>query len=308
MEHEIKNIRQLILNKAVKNQQLAVQLLKGQQELIPALSEEPFVFDLIQSGLRYRIRFALRLAKKDKALLAKVEKRYRPLLDFLGRKTLDSLATAFGKVKSIENRWKISLRLEKWGLEKDFHTHLTQQRIQKIDCRRKRLNKIPQWVTQLKGLKTIYIAKNQLKKFPDIWSDFDLQDVSIRINHLETIPPSIFENTNITRLDISYNRLKKVPEGIRKLKDLEYLYLNANRGIDELPTWINELKKLKGIGLSITAINKLPKTLLDLDLEFLYLGSTPLAHRLYLASGWDKGVIRTKENIRKIINLGMNKK
>jgi hypothetical protein len=46
-------------------------------------------------------------------------------------------------------------------------------------------------------------------------------------------------------LDLGGLRLKQVPETLRKVRDLEYIYLHNNE-IQELPPWIGELSVLRG--------------------------------------------------------------
>lgn len=58
--------------------------------------------------------------------------------------------------------------------------------------------------------------------------------------------------------------LKKFPENIRTLKNIELIDLHDNL-IEELPEWIGELKNLKGIDVSRNRLHKLPKEIIKLN-------------------------------------------
>ncbi|MFW9873852.1 MAG: leucine-rich repeat domain-containing protein [Candidatus Thorarchaeota archaeon] len=67
----------------------------------------------------------------------------------------------------------------------------------------------------------------------------------------------INDNTNITEINASNCKLKKIPNNIENLKFLERLYLNDNI-IEELPSTIGNLKSLQFLNLENNKISQLP--------------------------------------------------
>ena len=62
------------------------------------------------------------------------------------------------------------------------------------------------------------------------------------------------------RLNLGYQELTQVPEGIRSLTDLEELSLN-NNAITELPAWIGDLQNLRKLDVSSNRLASLPPEL-----------------------------------------------
>jgi internalin A len=90
------------------------------------------------------------------------------------------------------------------------------------------------------------------------------QQAARRIAAWRRNPHKNDQNVNANRygattafLDLSRLGLTQLPESLRKLKDLELLFLFDNR-IEELPHWIGELTALRGIGAVNNKIRTLP--------------------------------------------------
>ncbi len=91
------------------------------------------------------------------------------------------------------------------------------------------------------------------------WSDLD-EMVSVWRNQWEgPIPFHRPEYGATTRmLYLNDLGLKKIPESLRSLHNLEMVHLGGNH-IEELPSWIGELSDLKAIGLMRNALRTLPE-------------------------------------------------
>ena len=76
----------------------------------------------------------------------------------------------------------------------------------------------------------------------------------------------------VTRLDLTKQKLSKVPEEIKAYKDLVELRLDKNR-IVSIPSWISELSKLELFSAERNKIDEFPLAILTLDkLRHVYLG------------------------------------
>ena len=67
----------------------------------------------------------------------------------------------------------------------------------------------------------------------------------------------------VTKLRLQAQKLRKVPESVRKLTSLEHLILSYNL-LEELPEWIGELKYLKIIEVSDNCLKTFPDSIGDL--------------------------------------------
>lgn len=61
--------------------------------------------------------------------------------------------------------------------------------------------------------------------------DRSLRTINLRHNKLKSsgVPPEIFELEDLTTLDLSYNNMKELPQGMDKAKSLLVLNLSNNR-------------------------------------------------------------------------------
>ena len=80
----------------------------------------------------------------------------------------------------------------------------------------------------------------------------------------------------VLAIDLSRNRLKSLPEGLRQFNDLRYLLLNRNR-LRELPDWLPELAQLQALILDHNRFDDFPEVLLSMpQLEQLSIGENYL--------------------------------
>ncbi|MDM8567684.1 leucine-rich repeat domain-containing protein [Candidatus Halobeggiatoa sp. HSG11] len=93
---------------------------------------------------------------------------------------------------------------------------------------------------------------------------------------LTTIPPEIFESTDLTELYLDNNQLTELPAEITQLKQLERLYLANNKFI-EIPTEIIQLPNLEVISFVNNKIKVIPETVTNLPkLKTISLYKNPL--------------------------------
>lgn len=117
-----------------------------------------------------------------------------------------------------------------------------------------KLTELPKSLSQLKQLKRLELAGNQL----------------------ETLPDSLSQLTQLQWLDLSFNRISMLPEFLGQLTQLQQLYLYHNQ-LTELPDTLSQLTQLQWLGLSENRLTKLPDSLGQLkQLQQLYLSGNLL--------------------------------
>lgn len=100
--------------------------------------------------------------------------------------------------------------------------------------------------------------------------------LSIKNARLDSIPPVVFEMTNLRYLDLSRNRIDTISPEIGKLHQLQFLNLSNNL-LKELPPDIGLLSNLTYLGLNRNLLVRLPATIGDLsNLEVLELWDNEL--------------------------------
>jgi len=93
---------------------------------------------------------------------------------------------------------------------------------------------------------------------------------------LKKVPKEVFEFYNLETLDISRNKIEKFPVELTKMKKLTEIDFSANK-LDELPKEIGEMKRLQKINLFRNKIWKIPPELGNLvKLEYLNLSGNPI--------------------------------
>ncbi|MEH2151032.1 COR domain-containing protein [Nostoc sp.] len=94
---------------------------------------------------------------------------------------------------------------------------------------------------------------------------------------LKKLPEEIGKLTNLEILDLRYNQLSSLPEEIGKLTNLETLYLRNNQ-LSSLPPEIVQLSNLQSLYLSTNQLSSLPPEIVQLsNLQNLYLHNNQLS-------------------------------
>lgn len=98
--------------------------------------------------------------------------------------------------------------------------------------------------------------------------------LSLRRQHLKSIPPDVFSYRNLQVLDLSRNRIRIIPDSISRLTELRDLNMERNK-IHSVPSAIGSLCHLRRINLSRNPILDLPASMSQLSqLEELIIWST----------------------------------
>lgn len=107
----------------------------------------------------------------------------------------------------------------------------------------------------------------------------NLERLSIQLNKIRLLPPSICEMKSLRFLDVHFNELRGLPQAIGRLTNIEVLNLSSNfSDLEELPEEIGDLMNLKELDLSNNQIRTLPDSFARLEnLTKLDLNENPLS-------------------------------
>jgi len=126
-------------------------------------------------------------------------------------------------------------------------------------------NSVPDEISELKDLKTLKLSNNGLEKFPKaICEIYSLEYVNLELNRFKEVPECIGKLINLKHLYLGQNnQLKKLPDTLWNLKNLEVLDLDTSP-IERIPDMIENLHKLVMLDLVGTKVNELPLTIMNL--------------------------------------------
>lgn len=117
----------------------------------------------------------------------------------------------------------------------------------------------------------------------------EIRCLDLSENKITKLPERIWELTNLTSLAVSHNQIEEISNNIGNLKQLEFLHLNNNK-IKTLPENIDQLEALNELNLHVNIIEKLSENICKLtNLIFLNISHNPIE--------------RLPENICKLTNL-----
>ncbi len=106
--------------------------------------------------------------------------------------------------------------------------------------------------------KPVYTNLAEALKNPD-----KVYRLNLRHQKLKKIPDGVFTLTNLQELNLSKNKLKSIPKDIAKLKNLEILNMSSNK-LDSLCPEIGQLVNIKRLILNQNVINFLPASISNL--------------------------------------------
>jgi Leucine-rich repeat (LRR) protein len=123
------------------------------------------------------------------------------------------------------------------------------------------LASLPVSIGSLSTLTSLNITNLAVESIPPL--NKNLTTLSIQDNsNLKTLPE--FNNLpNLKYLRISNNNISVLPDSIRSLQELEYLYIDEK--LESIPEWIGELKSLNSLSIMNTNINSLPSSIGKLE-------------------------------------------
>lgn len=139
------------------------------------------------------------------------------------------------------------------------------------------LERIPQDLHTLAGLRYLVLSRNQLVQLPADWSPFStLAMLDLADNRLTSLPDGMGTLKQLAGLDLSHNRLRQVPDSMGDMRSLEALRLDHNP-LQDLPETLVRLSRLEMLGLHGCRFPRLPAVIWDLQqLRALDIGDNQL--------------------------------
>lgn len=146
-----------------------------------------------------------------------------------------------------------------------------------LDVRNNLLLTFPTELSRMPNLETIYLSNNKINYFP---SDFSKENGIILFylnsNELDSIPFNL-TLPKINLLNLSGNKISKLPTNLTGINTVENLYLENNK-LTALPSTISQLKKLEIFNASNNELTKIPKEICSLkNLTYLLLGHNQIS-------------------------------
>ena len=93
------------------------------------------------------------------------------------------------------------------------------------------------------------LHEEELVEFPESITNLNgLKELYLQANNISKIPENIEKLKNLEILYLSYNEIKELPETIGNLSKLRKLYLNNNQ-LEAIPKTLGNLKKLEVLDL-----------------------------------------------------------
>ena len=135
--------------------------------------------------------------------------------------------------------------------------------------------------------------------------DYEWDRLRVWLEQYGAIPESVTKKEDLTRLDLSKNNLKELPQEIGILSNLVVLNL-ANNKLSELPESFAKLKTLSNLDLRRNALERCPKVLFSLELRSLNLSSNRLESLSFLEHFKELRVLDLSHNNIEMIDLRLD--
>uniref|UniRef100_K3WFH4 Protein phosphatase 1 regulatory subunit 7 n=1 Tax=Globisporangium ultimum (strain ATCC 200006 / CBS 805.95 / DAOM BR144) TaxID=431595 RepID=K3WFH4_GLOUD len=134
-------------------------------------------------------------------------------------------------------------------------------------------------------VQSLVLRQNALSEFPVVFScsimKTTLQELVLAHNMLTQFPIEVARYCHqLVHLDVSFNKLRKLPHEIGELRNLEVLYFSQNE-LQELPNEFTQLSRLQDLKCDHNRLQSLPLTighltkLLHIDVSFNALETLP---------------------------------
>ncbi|KAL8128294.1 hypothetical protein AgCh_015033 [Apium graveolens] len=167
--------------------------------------------------------------------------------------------------KPIKMNYLTCLNLRKCRGLKRLHESLGDMKaLKKIDASWTAIEKLPDSITQLKGLiKLNLYGCKKLRKLPqDIGNMEGLEYFDACFSVIEQLPDSFGGLVNLVVLDLSLCRkLRNLPNSICKLKLLKQVDLGGCSNLEQLPEQLGKMQCLETLSASYTAIEQVPDSI-----------------------------------------------
>lgn len=112
--------------------------------------------------------------------------------------------------------------------------------IQEVKLRKCNLDKIPEFIFEIKHLKKLDVSHNFIKEIPPTIKHLTfLKEIALQFNSLDQLPKTLIELTNLETLWIACNKFTHLPSILKLMTNLKELYFF------DMPIEIDEIKQFK---------------------------------------------------------------
>ena len=80
-------------------------------------------------------------------------------------------------------------------------------------------------------------------------------DLAMQHPKLKTVPVEVYQLTQLRKLDVVFNQVRDVPDGIKALTQLEEIDLEGNAWLTKVSPELAELKNLKKVNVKATGLS-----------------------------------------------------
>ncbi len=143
---------------------------------------------------------------------------------------------------------------------------LTDGKVSSLILTDKNLTILPKEISALKDLKTLSLIENAITNITaaSINGLNSLENLDLSGNRLTRLPSEINKLIQLKQLNLLLNSLTSIPNEIGDLKNLTYLGLHFNN-LTSIPSAIGNLTKLKVLELKDNNISSIPQEVCDLE-------------------------------------------
>jgi len=165
------------------------------------------------------------------------------------------------------------------------------------------LEQLPHTISTLRQMKKLILSRNRLVALPETLGELNLTELKCDGNMLSALPDAFAGNLTSTleELDVSNNRLQRLPQSICSLRMIVRLLLQQNT-LSSLPLQADsqqDLARLQHINAADNCIDKIiQQTLLLPALSELWLKGNPMDRLVLQATpGFEKFAERRKQRL-----------
>lgn len=237
--------------------------------------------ELIETWNKKNIELALTSVKNIPEIKEQLVKRYSPILEGLGTKTIKTLASIQSRWDKMNNQNRASL-LYYWPKEVPFFTD-------KIDLSAKL--RVDQWRdSHYSNQINLELVEGSLGKLKGV------KEIAFKHQQWTSLPSDLFQLKELEDLDLHDNDFKELPKQLLKFKNLKTLNLHQNYLLEKVPD-LGELKSLEYLDITYTQLNHLGDS---------FLGLNNLKELTLMNSDLDKNTDFVRELVANIPSLKIN--